>query len=63
MCTDDVLVNKQYGLRIKISTESAPFIVFNEILMDMNNRHSLGKIKKKHSVASRRPLIVVTMEL
>ena len=43
ICTNKILVNEQYGLRINISTEAASYSVINEILKAVNNRFSVGK--------------------
>jgi Notch-like protein len=44
ICTNNVLVKKQYGFRINRSTEAASYDVINEILKAMNNRLSVGGI-------------------
>ena len=45
ICTNKILVNEQYGLRINISTEAASYSVINGILKAVNNRFSVGKKK------------------
>jgi len=44
VCTNNILANKQYGFRIKSCTDSAAYIVDDEILEAMNNRLSQGGI-------------------
>jgi len=42
ICTNNILVKKQYGFRINSSTEAASYYVINKILKATNNRLSVG---------------------
>jgi len=41
ICTNNIIVNEQYGFRINCSTESASYSATNEILKAVNNRQSV----------------------
>jgi hypothetical protein len=44
ICTNNILVKKQYGFIINSPTEAASYYVINEILKATNNRLSVGGI-------------------
>jgi hypothetical protein len=44
ICANNILVKGEYGFRINSSTEAAAYNGINEILLDMNNRLSVGGI-------------------
>ena len=52
ICTNNILVKEQYGLRVNSSTEVATYNIINEILKAMNNRLSGGGIFYDLSKAS-----------